>query len=70
MNVSPLPKLNYYQERVLRLRQKREELVKTRDRFNQRIENIDREIVIYEHEASPEVMKKRRQFWEDMRKDD
>lgn len=68
MSVSSLPKLDYFQESLLRLRQKREELVKKRDRFNQRIEYIDKNIAIYENEVKPENRKKRRKFWDDLRK--
>lgn len=63
----PLPfKIHHRQERLLRLRQKLDELHIKRNKLDRRITGLEQEIEQTTKSLTPEALKRERKFWEEV----
>jgi hypothetical protein len=58
---------DWQEQQLIRARLKRVELIRKRDRLDERITALDRAIAMYAEQLTPEAKQRRKKFWEDMK---
>jgi hypothetical protein len=59
---------DWQEQQLILARLKRVELIKKRDRLNERITGLDQTIAMYTAQLTPEAKQRRKKFWEDVKR--